>query len=49
MTTPGQGPSDFRFTAFDFEPAKYESMMSSFETVRAQLKDIPDLRIFRIY
>ena len=48
MTTPGQGPSDFRFTAFDFEPAKYESMMSSFETVRAQLKDIPDLLNVRV-
>jgi hypothetical protein len=48
MTTPGQGPSDFRFTAFDFDPAKYESMMSSFETVRAQLKDIPDLLNVRV-
>jgi hypothetical protein len=48
MTTPGQGPSDFRFTAFDFYPAKYESMMSSFETVRAQLKDIPDLLNVRV-
>jgi hypothetical protein len=48
MTTPGQGPSDFRFTAFDFDPAKYESMMSSFEAVRAQLKDIPDLLNVRV-
>ena len=48
MTTPGQGPSDFRFTAFDFDPAKYESVMSSFETVRAQLKDIPDLLNVRV-
>ena len=48
MTTPGRGPSDFRFTAFDFDPAKYESMMSSFETVRAQLKDISDLLNVRV-
>ena len=48
MTTSGQGPSDFRFTAFDFDPAKYESMMSTFEAVRPQLKDIPDLLNVRV-
>ena len=48
MTTSGQGPSDFRFTAFDFDPSKYDSMMSSFEAVRPQLKDIPDLLNVRI-
>ena len=48
MTTSGQGPSDFRFTAFDFDPSKYDSMMSSFEAVRPQLKDIPDLLNVRV-
>ena len=48
MTTSGQGPSDFRFTAFDFDPSKYDSMMSSFEAVRKQLKDIPDLLNVRV-
>ena len=28
MTTSSQGPSDFRFTAFDFDPAKYDALMS---------------------
>ena len=28
MTTSGQGPSDFRFTAFDFNPTKYDAIMS---------------------
>ena len=48
MTTTGRGPSDFRFTAFDFDPTKYDAMMSSFETVRARLKDIPDLLNVRV-
>ena len=48
MTMSGQGPSDFRFTAFDFDPSKYDSMMSSFEAVRPQLKDIPDLLNVRV-
>ena len=48
MTTSGQGPSDFRFTAFDFDPSKYDSMMSSFEAVRKQIKDIPDLLNVRV-
>ena len=48
MTTSGRGPSDFRFTAFDFDPSKYDSMMSSFEAVRPQLKDIPDLLNVRV-
>ena len=48
MTTSGQGPSDFRFTAFDFDPTKYDAMMSSFEAVRDRVKDIPDLLNVRV-
>ena len=48
MTTSGQGPSDFRFTAFDFDTTKYDAMMSSFDTVRDRLKDIPDLLNVRV-
>ena len=48
MTTSGQGPSDFRYTAFDFDPAKYDATMSSFDTVRDWLKDIPDLLNVRV-
>ena len=48
MTTSGQGPSDFRYTAFDFDPAKYDATMSSFDTVRDRLKDIPDLLNVRV-
>ena len=28
MTADGQRPSDFRFTAFDFNTTKYDAMMS---------------------
>ena len=48
MTTSGQGPSDFRFTAFDFDPTKYDAMMSSFEAARDRVKDIPDLLNVRV-
>ena len=48
MTTSGRGPSDFRFTAFDFDPTKYDAMMSSFDTVRDRLKNIPDLLNVRV-
>jgi len=48
MTTSGRGPSDFRFTAFDFDPTKYDAMMNSFETVRDRVKDIPDLLNVRV-
>ena len=48
MTTSGQGPSDFRFTAFDFDPTKYDAMMSSFDSVNDQLENIPDLLNVRV-
>jgi len=48
MTTSGQGPSDFRFTAFDFNSTKYDAMMSSFDNARDQFKNIPDLLNVRI-
>ena len=48
MTTTGQGPSDFRYTAFDFDLIKYDAMISSFETVRDRLKNIPDLLNVRV-
>ena len=48
MTTSGQGPSDFRFTAFDFDPTKYDAMMSSLDTVKDRLKGISDLLNVRV-
>ena len=48
MTTSGQGPSDFRFTAFDFEPTQYDAVISSFDTVRDRLTNIPDLLKVRV-
>ena len=48
MTTSGQGPSDFRFTAFDFNSTKYDAMMSSFDNARDQFKNIPDLLNVRV-
>ena len=48
MTTSGQGPSDFRFTAFDFDPTKYDAMMSSFDSVNDRLENIPDLLNVRV-
>ena len=48
MTTPRQGPSDFRFTAFDFDPTKYDAMMSSLDTVKDRLKGISDLLNVRV-
>lgn len=48
MTTSGQGPSDFRYTAFDFDLTKYDAMISSFETVRDQLKSISGLLNVRV-
>lgn len=48
MTTPGRGPSDFRFTAFDFDPTKYDAMMSSFDNARDRVKNIPDLLNVRV-
>ncbi len=48
MTTSGQGPSDFRFTAFDFNSTKYDAMMSSFDNARDQVKNIPDLLNVRV-
>ncbi|PKB70267.1 MAG: hypothetical protein BZY77_00655 [SAR202 cluster bacterium Io17-Chloro-G5] len=48
MTTSGQGPSDFRFTAFDFDPTKYDAIMSSFDAVKDRIKDIPDLLNVRV-
>ena len=48
MSTSGQGPSDFRFTAFDFDSTKYDAMMSSFDRVRNQLTNIPDLLNVRV-
>jgi len=48
MSTSGQGPSDFRFTAFDFNPTKYDAMMSSFDNARDRVKNIPDLLNVRV-
>ena len=48
MTTPRQGPSDFRFTAFDFDPMKYDAMMSLSDTVKDRLKGISELRNVRV-
>ena len=48
MSTSGQGPSDFRYTAFDFDPTKYDAMMSSFDAVKDRVKDIPDLLNVRV-
>ena len=48
MTTSGQGPSDFRFTAFGFNPTKYDAMMSSFDNARDRVKNIPDLLNVRV-
>ena len=48
MTTPRQGPSDFRFTAFDFDPIKYDAMMSLLDTVKDRLKGISELRNVRV-
>ena len=48
MTTSGQGPSDFRFTAFDFDPTQYDAVISSFDTVRDRLTNIPDLLNVRV-
>ncbi len=48
MTTSGQGPSDFRFTAFDFDPTKYDAMMYSLDTVKDRLKGISELRNVRV-
>ena len=48
MTTSGQGPSDFRFTAFDFDTTKYDAMMSSFDNARDRVKNIPDLLNVRV-
>ena len=48
MNTRVQGPSDFRFTAFDFDAAKYDSMMDLLETTRGKLRDIPLLRNVRV-
>ena len=48
MTTSGRGPSDFRFTAFDFDPTKYDAMICSLETVRDRVKNIPDLLNVRV-
>ena len=48
MTTSGQGPSDFRYTAFDFDPTKYDAMMSSFDAVKDRIKDTPDLLNVRV-
>jgi len=48
MTTAGQGPSNFRFTAFDFDPTKYDAMISSFDAAKDRIKDIPDLLNVRV-
>jgi len=48
MATSGQGPSDFRFTAFDFDLTKYDAVMSSFDAVKDRVKDIPDLLNVRV-
>ena len=48
MTTSGQGPSDFRFTAFDFDPAKYDAVMSLLDSVKDRLNAISDLLNVRV-
>ena len=48
MTTLRQEPSDFRFTAFDFDPIKYDAMMSLLDTVKDRLKGISELRNVRV-
>ena len=48
MTTLRQGPSDFRFTALDFDPIKYDAMMSLLDTVKDRLKGISELRNVRV-
>ena len=48
MSTSGQGPSDFRYTAFDFDPTQYDALMSSFDAVKDRIKDIPDLLNVRV-
>ena len=48
MTTSGQGPSDFRFTASDFDTAKYNAMIATFDAVRDRLTTIPDLLNVRV-
>ena len=48
MNTRAQGPSDFRFTAFDFDTTKYDSMMDLLETTRGKLRDISLLRNVRV-
>ena len=48
MTTSRQGPSDFRFTAFDFDPAKYDAVMSLLDSVKDRLNAISDLLNVRV-
>ena len=48
MNTRAQGPSDFRFTAFEFDTSKYDSMVDLLETTRGKLRDIPLLRNVRV-
>jgi len=48
MTTSRQGPSDFRFTAFDFDPAKYDAVMYLLDSVKDRLNDISDLLNVRV-
>ena len=48
MTTLRQGPSDFRFTAFDFDPMKYDAKTSLLDTVKDRLKGISELRNVRV-
>jgi hypothetical protein len=48
MTTSGTGPTDFRFTAFDFDATKFDAMMSSFDNARDRVKNIPDLLNVRV-
>ena len=48
MNTRAQGPSDFRFTAFEFDTSKYDSMVDLLETTRCKLRDIPLLRNVRV-
>ncbi|GIS95932.1 MAG: hypothetical protein CM1200mP22_31690 [Dehalococcoidia bacterium] len=43
MNTRAQGPSDFRFTAFDFDTAKYDSMMDFWRLLEVNYE------IFRYY
>ena len=44
MSTSGQGPSDFRYTAFDFDPTKYDAIMSYLNGgVLESFKDIAGL------